>query len=59
MIICNATPLIAFARIQRLDILHQVIGEIEKGSSLCLTLNEKRTGKAGIIIYFQIRNYSE
>ena len=28
MIICNATPLIAFARIQRLDILHQVIGEI-------------------------------
>lgn len=28
MIVCNATPLIAFARIQRLDLLHEVVGNI-------------------------------
>ena len=28
MIICNATPLIAFARIQRLDILRETVGEL-------------------------------
>ncbi len=28
MIISNATPLIAFARIQRLDLLHQVVGTL-------------------------------
>jgi predicted nucleic acid-binding protein len=28
MIICNATPLIAFARIQRLDILQQTVGTL-------------------------------
>ncbi len=28
MIISNATPLIAFARIQRLDLLHQVVGAL-------------------------------
>ena len=28
MIICNATPLIAFARIQKLELLHQVVGAI-------------------------------
>lgn len=28
MIISNATPLIAFARIQQLDLLHQVVGSL-------------------------------
>ena len=28
MIVCNATPLIAFARIERLDLLHEIAGNI-------------------------------
>jgi predicted nucleic acid-binding protein len=28
VIVCNATPLIAFSRIQRLDLLHDVVGNI-------------------------------
>ena len=50
MIICNATPLIAFARIQRLDILRETVGELVIPEGVAHELHGYRGGHYGEII---------
>jgi predicted nucleic acid-binding protein len=50
MIICNATPLIAFARIQRLDILHRTVGELVIPAGVANEIQGYRGGHYGEII---------
>jgi predicted nucleic acid-binding protein len=50
MIICNATPLIAFARIQRLDILQQTVGVLVIPEGVAKEIQGYRGGHYGEII---------
>ncbi len=49
MIISNATPLIAFARIQRLDLLHQVVGTLAIPEEVADEIRGYRGGHYGEI----------
>lgn len=49
MIVSNATPLIAFARIQRLDLLHQVVGVLVIPDGVADEIRGHRGGKYGEI----------
>ncbi len=49
MIVSNATPLIAFARIQSLDLLRQVVGSIVIPAGVAEEIRSYRGGRYGII----------
>lgn len=49
MIVCNATPLIAFARIQRLDLLREVVGKIVIPAEVADEISRHRNRACGNI----------